>query len=115
MEKALIRGWELTLRSPRIANRAQLHLTYSNQVAYGGGAITGGLTNFTTNLCDPNPGLCKLDHDQRNTLNIAATSCCRGVPVCPPTSTTARASVTRSPASLIPAAIYLGTPHSICR
>jgi outer membrane cobalamin receptor len=72
IEKALIRGWELTLRSPRIAHRAQLHLTYSNQVAYGGGAITGGLTDFTTNLCDPNPGLCKLDHDQRNTLNIGA-------------------------------------------
>jgi len=72
IEKALIRGWELTLRSPRIAHRAQLHLAYSNQVAYGGGAITGGLTNFTTNLCDPNPGLCALDHDQRNTLNVGA-------------------------------------------
>src|SRR5271165_10720 len=70
IEKALIRGWELTLRSPRIARRAQLHLAYSNQVAYGGGAITGGLTNGTTNLCDPNPGLCALDHDQRNTLNL---------------------------------------------
>jgi hypothetical protein len=72
IEKALIRGWELTLRSPRIAHRAQLHLAYSNQVAYGGGAITGGLTDFTTNLCDPSPGLCALDHDQRNTLNIGA-------------------------------------------
>lgn len=72
IEKALIRGWELTLRSPRIAHRAQLHLAYSNQVAYGGGAITGGLTDFTTNLCDPNPGLCALDHDQRNTLNLGA-------------------------------------------
>ena len=70
IEKALIRGWELTLRSPRIAHRAQLHLAYSNQVAYGGGAITGGLTDFTTNLCDPSPGLCALDHDQRNTLNL---------------------------------------------
>ena len=72
IEKALINGWELTLRSPRIAHRAQLHLAYSNQVAYGGGAITGGLTDFTTNLCDPSPGLCALDHDQRNTLNIGA-------------------------------------------
>jgi hypothetical protein len=70
IQEALIRGWELTLRSPRIAHRGQLHLSYSNQVAYGGGAITGGLTNFSTNLCDPNPGLCPLDHDQRNTLNI---------------------------------------------
>ena len=70
IQKALIRGWELTLRSPRIAHRAQLHLSYSNQVAYGGGAITGGLTDGTTNLCDPSPGLCPLDHDQRNTLNV---------------------------------------------
>ncbi len=70
IQEALIRGWELTLRSPRIAHRGQLHLAYSNQVAYGGGAITGGLTDGTTNLCDPNPGLCPLDHDQRNTLNV---------------------------------------------
>ncbi|MBZ5682258.1 MAG: TonB-dependent receptor [Acidobacteriia bacterium] len=70
IENALIRGWELSLRSPRIAHRAQLHLAYSNQVAQGGGAITGGLTDFTTNLCDPSPGLCALDHDQRNTLNL---------------------------------------------
>ena len=72
IQEALIRGWELTLRSPRIAHRGQVHLAYSNQVAYGGGAITGGLTNGTTNLCDPSPGLCPLDHDQRNTLNIGA-------------------------------------------
>jgi outer membrane cobalamin receptor len=70
IEKAKIRGWELTLRSPRIARRGQIHLAYSNQIAQGGGAINGGFTDFTTNLCDPNPGLCPLDHDQRNTLNI---------------------------------------------
>ncbi|HMB83643.1 MAG TPA: TonB-dependent receptor [Terriglobales bacterium] len=70
IEKALIRGWELTLRSPRIAHRAQLHLAYSNQVAYGGGAITGGLTDFSTDFCFPSLGLCALDHDQRNTLNL---------------------------------------------
>jgi len=72
IESALIRGWELTLRSPRIAHRAQIHLAYSNQVAYAGGSITGGLTDFTTNLCSPRPGLCALDHDQRNTLNLGA-------------------------------------------
>ena len=53
IQNALIRGWEATLRSPRIAHRAQLHLAYSNQIAEGGGAITGGLTDFTTNVCDP--------------------------------------------------------------
>jgi hypothetical protein len=72
--RALIRGWELTLRSPRIAHRAQLHLAYSNQIAEGGGVITGGLNN--TFVCPPDPVtnitpyLCPLDHDQRNTLNV---------------------------------------------
>jgi outer membrane cobalamin receptor len=70
ISRAVIRGWELTLRSPRIAHRGQVHLAYSNQIAEGGGAITGGLTDFTTDLCYPNPGLCPLDHDQRNTLNV---------------------------------------------
>jgi hypothetical protein len=64
IQNALIRGWEVTLRSPRIAHRAQIHLAYSNQIAEGGGAITGGLTDFST--LDYGP----LDHDQRNTLNV---------------------------------------------
>jgi outer membrane receptor for ferrienterochelin and colicin len=63
--QAVIRGWEATLRSPRIAHRAQIHLAYSNQIAEGGGAITGGLTNFSLPK-----GLSPLDHDQRNTLNM---------------------------------------------
>jgi hypothetical protein len=62
---AVIRGWELTLRSPRFAHRGQLHLAYSNQIAEGSGTITGGLTDFT-----PSPNLTPLDHDQRNTLNF---------------------------------------------
>jgi hypothetical protein len=65
ISQALIRGWELTLRSPRIAHRGQLHLSYSNQIAEGSGTITGGLTDFTLS-----PGLTPLDHDQRNTLNV---------------------------------------------
>ena len=63
--QALIRGWELTLRSPRIAHRGQFHLAYSNQIAEGGGAITGGLTDFSLP-----EGLSPLDHDQRNTLSV---------------------------------------------
>jgi outer membrane cobalamin receptor len=66
IESALIRGWELTLRSPRIAHRAQIHLAYSNQIIQGGGAITGGLTDFSTLDFEV------LDHDQRNTLNVGA-------------------------------------------
>jgi outer membrane cobalamin receptor len=65
IEEAIIRGWELTLRSPTIARRAQIHLAYSNQVAKAEGAITGGLTDFSL----PS-GLSPLDHDQRNTLNV---------------------------------------------
>jgi hypothetical protein len=60
-----IQGWELTLRSPRIAHRAQIHLAYSNQVAVGHGPISGGLTDFSLGT-DP----FFLDHDQRNTLNV---------------------------------------------
>jgi hypothetical protein len=64
IENVLIRGWEVTLRSPRIAHRAQFHLAYSNQIIQGGGAITGGLTDFDTLDFE------NLDHDQRNTLNL---------------------------------------------
>ena len=70
IERASIQGWELTLRSPRIAHRGQIHLAYSNQVALGAGAINGGFTDLTTNVCDPNPGFCALDHNQTNTLNL---------------------------------------------
>jgi len=64
---ALIRGWELTLRSPHIKNRGQLYLTYSNQLAQGRGCIQGGLVP----PCDiPANELFFLDHDQRNTLHI---------------------------------------------
>ena len=68
IERAVIRGWELTMRSPLIAHRAQLHLAYSNQVAQAGGAISGGLTDFSLP-----EGLSALDHDQRNTLNVGGT------------------------------------------
>jgi len=64
ISRATIRGWELTLRSPLIAHRGQIHLAYSNQIAEGALPITGGLTNFAP----PTP-LFLLDHDQRNTLN----------------------------------------------
>jgi outer membrane cobalamin receptor len=64
LQNAIVRGWELTLRSPRIAHRGQLHLSYSNQVAWAGGFITGGLTDFSYLPWGP------LDHDQRNTLNV---------------------------------------------
>jgi TonB-dependent Receptor Plug Domain len=41
-QDALIRGWELTLQSPRLWGRGQVHLAYSNQIGEFRGAITGG-------------------------------------------------------------------------
>jgi outer membrane receptor protein involved in Fe transport len=67
IQGAVIQGWELTLRSPKIAHHAQIHLAYSNQVASARGPISGGLTDFA-----PPSGFFPLDHDQRNTLNVGA-------------------------------------------
>jgi TonB dependent receptor/Carboxypeptidase regulatory-like domain/TonB-dependent Receptor Plug Domain len=77
-DKALIQAWELTLRSPRLWNRGQFHLAYSNQIAQASGPITGGL------ICPPPvspscplyvpPGYSPVDHDQRNTLNVGFTA-----------------------------------------
>src|SRR5712691_6635542 len=65
IDAALIRGWELTLHSPRLFKRGQLYVTYSNQVANGFGGINSGLTDFS-----PPGGFFPLDHDQRNTLHV---------------------------------------------
>lgn len=71
IDGALIRAWELTLKSPRLWHTAQLHLAYSNQIAEQRGPITGGL------LCAPGSEDCSgsydytpVDHDQRNTLSL---------------------------------------------
>jgi hypothetical protein len=65
IQGARINGWELTVHSPRIGNRARVYLTYSNQLALGFGGINGGLTDFM-----PGGGYFLLDHDQRNTLHV---------------------------------------------
>ncbi len=62
---ARIRGWEGTVRSPKIQGRAQFHLVYSYQFAEGRGGVTGGLTDFNS----PGDNFFFLDHDQRHTLN----------------------------------------------
>ncbi len=67
LTEALIRGWEVTLRSPRLWKRGQLHLAYSNQIGEARGNITGGLIP-TENDYSNDYG--QLDHDQRNTLNV---------------------------------------------
>jgi len=72
VDGALVRAWELTLRSPRLWHFGQAHLAYSNQIAEQRGAITGGLICFpiTSPECDVAPGYTPVDHDQRNTLNV---------------------------------------------
>ena len=69
---ALIQGWELTVRSPRLWRRGQAHLAYSNQIAQARGPFTGGLICPTRAPlgCEPAPGYAPVDHDQRNTLNL---------------------------------------------
>jgi hypothetical protein len=72
-DQALIQGYELTLRSPRVWNRGQFHLAYSNQIAQATSPITGGLICPPMNTdcpLDIPPGFSPVDHDQRNTLNV---------------------------------------------
>jgi outer membrane cobalamin receptor len=67
IQGARINAWELTLRSPNFHKRAQMYLTYSNQLALSIGCVTGGLIGSCPT---PPPGYHFLDHDQRNTLHI---------------------------------------------
>jgi outer membrane receptor for ferrienterochelin and colicin len=62
---ARLYGWELTIRSPKIARRGEVYLTYALAHAEGAGAISGGLTDFSP----PDSGYFLLDHDQRHTLH----------------------------------------------
>jgi outer membrane cobalamin receptor len=64
IDGSLIRGTEVTLRSPRAWPFGQVHLAYSYQTAQGRGSISGGLTNFSSG-----GGYFPLDHDQRQTLS----------------------------------------------
>lgn len=72
---ALVRAWELTLRSPRAWRFGQAHVAYSNQIAEQTGAITGGLicagaSSVQGDPCYVAPGYSPLDHDQRDTLSV---------------------------------------------
>jgi hypothetical protein len=76
IDGALVRAWELSLRSPRLWHLGQAHLAYSNQIAEQRGPITGGLicAPVASPQCDVNPGYRPVDHDQRNTLNVGFTA-----------------------------------------
>jgi hypothetical protein len=76
IDGALVRAWEMTLRSPELGRLGQFHLAYSNQIAEQRGDIVGG---FTCSI--PGDPACELgfnyrpvDHDQRDTLNTGFTA-----------------------------------------
>jgi outer membrane receptor protein involved in Fe transport len=66
IEHAYISGADVSVRSPRVWRRGQVHLSYAWQRAQGEGGISGGLTNFEP----PEEGRYPLDHDQRHTLSV---------------------------------------------
>lgn len=72
VDGALVRAWELSLRSPRLWHFGQAHLAYSNQIAEQRGNITGGLVCAPVGdpACDAGFAYTPVDHDQRNTLNV---------------------------------------------
>lgn len=72
VDGALVRAWELSLRSPRLWHFGQAHLAYSNQIAEQRGNITGGLICVPVGdpACDAGFAYTPVDHDQRNTLNV---------------------------------------------
>ncbi len=65
IQGARLRGWEVSVRSPRLAGRGNVYLSYAFAHAEGEGAVTGGLTDFEP----PEEGYFLLDHDQRHTLH----------------------------------------------
>ncbi len=69
IDRARIRGWEASIRSPHLFGRADFHLAYSHQWAMGFGGVTGGLID----LGAIPPGAFFLDHDQRHTLSSGVT------------------------------------------
>jgi outer membrane receptor protein involved in Fe transport len=76
VDGALVRAWEMTLRSPQLAHVGQFHLTYSNQIAEQRGNIIGGFTCTiaTDPACDLGFAYSPVDHDQRQTLNTGFTA-----------------------------------------
>jgi outer membrane receptor for ferrienterochelin and colicin len=66
LERARIRGWEASARSPKLARRLDWHLAYAHMYAEGRGGVSGGLTDFAP----PESGAYYfLDHDQRDVLS----------------------------------------------
>ncbi len=70
IERARIRGLEVSVTSPRVMKRANVYLAYSHQKVQGAGTVSGGFTDFTP----PEEGYFFLDHDQRDTLSAGFNS-----------------------------------------
>lgn len=68
---ALIRAWEVTLRSPPAGRLGSAHAAYSNQRALQRGGLTGGLVCGPEDAAECPTGFSysPLDHDQRHTLS----------------------------------------------
>jgi outer membrane receptor protein involved in Fe transport len=69
LEGARIRGWEATVRSPRLFQICNLQIVYSRQVAQARGTVSGGLTDFAPPTVG---GYYFLDHDQRHIASLVA-------------------------------------------
>ena len=76
VDGALVRAWELALRSPQLAHFGQFHLAYSNQIAEQRGNVIGGFACGDPNdpACNLGPAYVPVDHDQRQTLNTGFTA-----------------------------------------
>jgi hypothetical protein len=76
VDGALVRAWELTVRSPQLGRLGQFHLAYSNQIAEQRGNVIGGFacSDPTDPACNLGPDYTPVDHDQRNTLNTGFTA-----------------------------------------
>ena len=76
VDGALVRAWELAVRSPQLAHLGQFHLAYSNQIAQQRGNVIGGFacSSPTDPACNLGPNYTPVDHDQRNTLNTGFTT-----------------------------------------
>lgn len=64
IDRARIRGLDISVISPSIAKRLRINMIYALARVEGEGGITGGLTDFSP----PANGSFFLDHDQRHTL-----------------------------------------------
>ncbi len=76
VDGALVRAWEMTLRSPQFTHFGKFHLAYSNQIAEQRGDVIGGFTCTDPNdpACALGPDYTPVDHDQRHTLNTGFTA-----------------------------------------